>query len=154
MNTAEQIHFYDVEEAEPDKGWVHYTSRVPGWEGVDCRVADVVRGLKDVNEQTVGFLNPPPVILNRPPDPNVVQQLALEAVRVSRFAPEWLDRIMTRSVFRDADQWRNEGKKRYLHQRRQRREEFLEGNPVFANPNRLLGPEPAGDGQHKHDESR
>lgn len=149
-----RVHFYDVEEAEPDKGWVHYTSRVPGWEGVDCRVADVVRDLEDVNQQTVGFLNPPPVTFNRPPDPDVVHLLAVEAVQVSRFAPEWLDRIMTRSLFRDADQWRSEGKNRYLQQRRRRREKFLAGKLVFANPNRVLGPEPAGDGQHKHGESK
>jgi hypothetical protein len=143
-----------VEEAEPDKGWVHYTSRVVGWEGVDCRVADVVRDLGDVNQQTVGFLNPPPVTFNRPPDPDVVDLLAVEAVQVSRFAPEWLDRIMTRSQFRDADLWRSEGKNCYLQQRRQRREKFLKGTLVFTNPNQVLGPEPAGDGQHKHGESK
>jgi hypothetical protein len=154
MTTAVRIHFYDVEQAVPDKGWVHYTSRVPGWEGVDCRVADVVRDLDDVNQETVGFLNPPPVTFNRPPDPTTVRQLAVEAVQVSRFAPEWLDRIMTRSPFRDADQWRNDGKKLYLQQRRQRREKFLDGKLVFANPNQVLGPEPEGDGQHKHGENK
>jgi hypothetical protein len=154
MKTAVKIHFYDVEEAVPDKGWVHYTSRVPGWEGVDCRVADVVRDLDDVNQETVGFLKPPPVTFNRPPDPNTVRQLAVEAVQVSGLAPEWLDRIMTRSLFRDADQWRSEGKRQYLQQRRQRREKFLDGKLVFANPNQVLGPDPVEDGQHKYGGSK
>lgn len=148
MTTAQQIHYYDVEEAEPAKGWVHYTSRVTGWEGVECRVADVVRDLDDVDSQTVGFHNAPNY--NRDPGPMVARQLADEAVRVSRFAPEWLDRIMTRSPLRDADQWRNEAKKQYLKHRRQRRDQFLYGTLMFVNPNKMLTAQPEDDGQHKN----
>jgi hypothetical protein len=146
MSTAEQIHSYDVEPRVPDKGWVHYTSRVPGWEGVDARVADVVRSLEDVSSQTVGFIpdRVPPGL----PSPRTRLLLAKEAVRVSLFAPTWLDRIMTRSPLRDHDLWRREEKARYLEQRRQRRKNFTEGTLVFAEPNKLAaspegGHEPA-----------
>jgi hypothetical protein len=134
--TAEQIHYYDVEEAVPDKGWAHYTSRVPGWEGVDCRVADVVRGVEDVTFDTVGFINPPSVD-GQPPDPLTSRRLAEEAVRISRFAPTWLDRIMTRSPLRDHKRWQREGKRQYLAQRKQRRQKFLNGTLVFVKPNMM-----------------
>lgn len=134
MSTAEQIHYYDVEETDPDKGWVHYTSRVPGWIGVDCRVADMVRDQGDVNQQTVGFMNPP-ITAGERPDAVTIRQLAAEAVRISRFAPEWLDRIQTRSSIRDHDLWRNEGKALYLAQRKERRSKFLKGTLVFVMPN-------------------
>lgn len=132
--TAEQIHHYDVEETVPDKGWVCYTSRVPGWEGVDCRVADVVRGVEDVMFHTVGFINAP-IVDGQPPDSLTRQRLAEEAVRISRFAPTWLDRIMTRSPLRDHEGWRREGKRQYLAQRKQRRQKFQNGTLVFVKQN-------------------
>jgi hypothetical protein len=134
MSTAEQIHFYDVESSDPDKGWVHYTSRVPGWEGIDARVADVVRSLGDVNSQTVGFIpdRVPPGL----PSARTRLLLAEVAVCVSLFAPTWLDLIMTRSPLRDDELWQHEGKARYLEQRRQRCKKFTEGTLVFATPNK------------------
>src|SRR5437016_3686906 len=104
-SVASQIHFYDVEATVPDKGWVHYVSQVPGWEGVDARVADVVRSPEDVTAETVGFL-PNQVPTNRP-SPETIRQLRAEAVRVSLFAPTWLDRIMTNAPLRDHDSWQS-----------------------------------------------
>jgi hypothetical protein len=132
--TAEQIRYYDGEETAPDLGWVHYTSRVPGWEGVDCRVAEVVRGVEDVTSDTVGFINAP-LVDGQPPGPLTLRRLAEEAVRVSRFAPTWLDRIMTRSPLRDPERWQREGKRQYLAQREQRRQKFQNGTLVFDKPN-------------------
>lgn len=83
-----QIHFYDVEESVPDNGWVHYTSRVPGFEGIDGRVADVVRTVEDVSSATVGFVG-------APHRPDLGPQLAQEAVRISLAAPKFFGRIMT-----------------------------------------------------------
>lgn len=84
------IHFYDVQPDDPDKGWVCYTSRVPGWEGIECRVADVVRDYRDLSAANMGFQKPP----HRP---NWMEKAMLgeEAVKVSRAAPVFLDRIMT-----------------------------------------------------------
>jgi hypothetical protein len=143
MPTAGQIHFYEVEETVPEKGWVHYTSRVPGWEGVDARVADVVRSEEDLSGMTIGFLNAP----TGSPTPETVRLLGEEAVRISRFAPTWLDRIMTRSPFRDHDLWRARLKATYLKHRRERRARFLAGTLVFPNPN---SPPALADGSHKH----
>lgn len=131
--TAAQIHYYDVEETAPDKGWVHYTSQVPGWEGVDCRVADVVRGTEDVTSNTVGFIHAP----TSRPDSLTLRRLAQEAVRISRFAPTWLDRIMTRSPFRDPEQWQQHWKEQYLAERKQRRQKFVDGTLVFVEPNKI-----------------
>lgn len=135
VRVAEQIHFYDVEPEVPDKGWVHYTSAVPGWEGVDCRVADVVRDLCDCNAWTVGFVNAP----TARPDSVTIRLLGEEAVRISRFAPTWLDRIMTRSPLRDAAGWRSEGKAMYNAGRKERRQKFEEGVLVFDKPNQIEG---------------
>jgi hypothetical protein len=133
VRVADQIHFYDVEPEVPDKGWVHYTSAVPGWEGVDCRVADVVRDIRDCNPQTVGFVNAP----TSWPDAVTVRLLGEEAVRISRFAPTWLDRIMTTSPLRDAANWRSDGKARYTARRKERRRKFEEGVLMFDKPNQL-----------------
>jgi hypothetical protein len=133
MSIASQIHFYDVEHTIPDKGWLHYTSRVPGWEGVDARVADVVRSLVDVSPDTVGFL-PDKVPTDRP-TPQIARLLAEEAVCISQFGPTWLDRIMTRSPMRDHDLWRSEHKAIYMEQRRQRRKKFESGKLPFVDPN-------------------
>jgi hypothetical protein len=133
VRVSEQIHFYDVEPEVPDKGWVHYTSAVPGWEGVDCRVADVVRDVRDCNAQTVGFVNAP----TARPDPMTIRLLGEEAVRISHFAPTWLDRIMTRSPLRDAAGWRSEGKARYTAGRKERRRKYVEGVLEFVEPHRL-----------------
>ncbi len=143
MPTADQIHFYDVEEAVPNKGWVHYTSRVPGWEGVDARVADVVRSEEDLSETTVGFLNAP----TASPTPEIVRLLGEEAVRISRFAPTWLDRIMTNSPLRDHELWRNQLKDTYFKHRQERRARFLAGTLVFSKPNL---PPAVSDGSHRH----
>jgi hypothetical protein len=131
--SSDQIHFYDAEPGVPDKGWVHYVSQVPGWEGVDARVADVVRSAEDVNAQTVGFM-PNQVPTNRP-SPEIIQQLRAEAVRVSLFAPTWLDRLMTSSPLRDHDGWQSTEKERFLLQRSQRRKKFKEGKLVIPEPN-------------------
>lgn len=133
MSIALQIHYYDVEHTIPDKGWLHYTSRVPGWEGVDARVADVVRSVADVSPDTVGFL-PDQVPTDRP-SPRIVRLLVEEAVRVSQFGPTWLDRIMTRSPIRDHDLWRSEHKAIYMEQRRQRRKKFESGTLDCVLPN-------------------
>lgn len=143
MSAAEQIHFYDVEETVPDKGWVHYTSRVPGWEGVDARVADVVRSFEDLSAITVGFLNAPTASAS----PHTERLLGEEAVRISRFAPTWLDRIMTRSPLRDHDLWRSKLKDEYHKQRQERRKKFLVGTLTFPTPNIPPG---VSDGAHRH----
>lgn len=137
MSVAAQIHFYDVEPDLPDKGWIHYTSRVPGWEGVDARIADVVRSAEDVNPDTIGYI-PDQVPTNQPP-PQTVRLLIEEAVRVSLFGPTWLDRILTRSPFRDHDLWRSREKARYTEQRRQRRKKFKDGTLVIVAPNKREG---------------
>jgi hypothetical protein len=132
-NIASQIHFYDVENTIPDKGWLHYTSRVRGWEGVDVRVADVVRSLEDISFETVGVIGDT-MPTNRW-SPQIIRLLAEEAVRVSKCGPTWLDRIMTRSPLRDNESWRSEEKAKYLEQRRQRRKKFENGTLVFVKPN-------------------
>lgn len=134
-SVASQIHFYDVEANVPDKGWIHYVSQVPGWEGVDARVSDVVRSPEDVSAQTVGFKSVP----TNCPSPEIVRQLRAEAVRVSLFGPTWIERIMTNSPLRDHDAWESTEKTKYLEQRRERRKKFKEGKLVFPEPN---APEP------------
>ncbi len=125
---AGQIHYYDVDPAAPGTGWIHYRSRVPGWEDVEARVADVVRRITDVSADTLGFL--PGTVPPGRPTPPVIRQLAEEAVRVSLSGPTWLQRIM----MRDRGRWRARDRALYRKQRRRRRQQFEGGTPAFENP--------------------
>ncbi len=119
--SARQISYYD----HPN-GWIYYASLVSP--GTDCRVSDVVRGLADVNRNTLGVTGAPPT-----GDPLA---MAAEAAAVSRVAPTWLDRIMTRSPLRDHDAWRRDGRREYLARRNVRRHNFVAGLPFTGDRNK------------------
>lgn len=105
--TLRLIHFYNSD------GFIHFVSEVLS--GADCRVADVVRSLKDLNNRTVGIhresVGPDAFRRLQIPGPHQVA-FAEEAVRVSLALPTWIDNIWMNSPLRDSSIWTGERAKR------------------------------------------
>lgn len=119
------IHFYDVE-----TGYIHYVSEIIP--GMECRVYDSVRSANDAHICLAEAIQWVPELNGVDYNAKVVaaqsvEKMALleEAIRVSRNAFLFMERIMTRSPVRDTKAWQEEGKSRFQKKRKERRATWL-----------------------------
>lgn len=124
-----RIHYYDVDE-NGNGGFIHYVSDVVP--GLECRVLDAVRN--DIDLMTLAQLGGIPGDVwgfvpgtgDRQMSMNDLEEIIAEAVKMSNKGVKFMDAIMTRSPFRDAEKWEREGRAKFMEHRAQRRKRFMD----------------------------